>query len=203
MSDQHLDSGGFGEKVVPWTDQQREYVKLRIAGRTMGAAAAEVGIHHNTATKWEKKPELNIGVAIDAGIELRKGMGDKAAIAEVANTISNVCTEVSAQIAAPMVMKMLVEKKAVERAIHTLLDVMDDEKSRGGDRVRAAQAILDLTGVQQTIKMSQTQTTEISRGLTETGQEEIEQDLLGVHLRQQVWEGMRIQPTDPEMPSDR
>lgn len=198
MTEDGLAAGGSGEKFLPWNPQQKEYLKLRIQGLTMKAAAGQVNIHLNTATNWElHRPELNMRAAIEAGKALRVGMGTEEAISELSGTIESVCHQVTAPITMALVSDLLRKHNAVEELISVAMNIMKNGK-RNCDQLTAAKLLAQIAGIDQPPRASTTTETTTVNGLTAVGQEAIEKDLLGVQSRQRAWDSMRSGAAAPD-----
>jgi len=198
MADEGLKAGGNGEKYMPWNAEQKQYVKLRIQGYSIKAAAEEVGVHENTGSNWESRPQLNMKAAIAAGIQFKQGLGSAEAVAQVSETIDQVCQEVTGHITLPLVLTLLEKRNAAEAIVTTAMNIMEHSKSDFA-RLKAVEIVAEWLGVNQQVKMSQTQsTTVITPGLSADGQDAIERDLLGIQVRDRIWETIKAESVDAE-----
>lgn len=194
-----------GAEEVPrykeWNEVQGRYVALRIEGMSQAKASVEVGVDKNSGFRWEADPALRMKQAIEAGRVLLEAnpkgtiAGDDlinmAAEATRAN-VRSVVSEATQFAVVPAVMSILSEYQATQRAVETLVGLLDARSEEV--RRRAALDILDLTGTRQAIKTSMTESTSeevvVRKGLSEDGRAVIEQHLLGV--RNEIWKGMAL-----------
>lgn len=192
MTNQMPVSGGTGEYLQLWTAQQASYVQLRIQGKTKKEAAAEVGVHWNTATKWElHNPNLRMAEAIAAGQALVGCVSDQEVVHAVHSQMERTIKSVTSMCANQAVLQYMLESELALKAMKCLEHEMT-HASRSCDKIAAAKEILRVTNVQQTIERTMTVSESASKGL-EQGKDMIESELLGVGLRQQVWETMRVE----------
>jgi predicted aconitase with swiveling domain len=190
-----------GTRYKEWSPVQGRYVALRIEGLSQAKASKEVGVDPNTGWKWEQDSALRMKQAIEAGrvvVESSSGgsiAGDDlinvAAEATRAN-VRSVVSEATQFAVVPAVLSLLSEYKATQKAVETLVGLLDARSEEV--RRRAALDILDLTGTRQAIKTSMTESTSeevvVRKGLSEDGRAIIEQHLLGV--RNEIWKGMSL-----------
>lgn len=189
--DDGLVAGGSGEKFLPWSPQQKAYLKLRIQGLTMREAATSVDVHVNTASNWEMhRPELNMRAAIEAGKAFRVGMGTEEAISEIAGTIESVCHQVTVPITMALVSELLQKHNAVDELISVVMGIMKNGK-RDCDQLTAAKLLAQIAGIDHPPRASTTTETTTVNGITPGVRESIDKDLLGVHSRQRAWDSMR------------
>lgn len=184
-----------GTQYKEWTDAQRRYVTLRIEGMSQASAAIEVGVASNSGWRWEQDESLRMKQAIAAGrklVDVDPGISvrDIDVVERSREAVRSVVREATTIAVVPAVLSILSEYQATERAVETLVGLLDARSEEV--RRRAALDILDLTGTRQAIKTSMTESTSdevvVRKGLSEDGRAVIEQHLLGV--RNEIWKGM-------------